>query len=209
MGMAYLAEKRIMHGDLAARNILLDKEFKEGELRPIAKISDFGLSKQLRFKKYYIKQERQEVPWKWMAFEFLENGKFQMKSDVWSYGVVIWELFSLGREPYPGEEFDSVFDKLVGGYHLTCPDGVEKISSWPANAIYDVLAQMCFNFDVEQRSSFSEIIIFIQNRLNKKELDEYEEQTNQYRRRNTLLLDENTKRRLKNKLGRKAFSLKH
>ena len=208
MGMAYLAEKRIMHGDLAARNVLLDEGGQEGERMLTAKISDFGLSKQLRDKKFYTKENRRDVPWKWMAFEYLEDGRFQMKSDVWSYGVVIWELFSLGKDPYGGKGFDCVFEMLGKGDHLLCPDYIDKISNWPAKQIYEALAQMCFNLNVENRSSFSDIVSFIKDRLDPDEVTAYEEQTTQYHRKNTLLLNENTKQRLNYKTGRRAMSLK-
>ena len=136
-GMEYLTSKHVMHGDLAARNILLSGG-KDGHL--IAKISDFGLSKGMYTSKYYKKMERKYVPWKWMAFEFLDNGKFQLKSDVWSYGVVVWELFSFCEEPYERLGFDDVLSKLKEGYYLPCPKRVYSIKNWRASGFYEYLS---------------------------------------------------------------------
>ena len=92
-----------------------------------AKVSDFGLSKTFYDNIRYKKQKRQYVPWKWMAIEYLQTGCLTITSDVWSYGIVLWELFSLGKEPYMGKNVEEMIAKLKDGYHLPCPEDVDKV----------------------------------------------------------------------------------
>lgn len=93
-GMEFLTHKRYVHRDLAARNCMLDSNM-------TVKVSDFGLSREIYISDYY-RHKGGKVPAKWMAPESLIDGVFDEKTDVWAYGVTIWEIFSLGRNPYPG-----------------------------------------------------------------------------------------------------------
>lgn len=117
-GMKYLHSKRICHRDLAARNILLD-EFKQ------AKIADFGMARDMPHPFYYYKRDEANssspLPVKWMAPETLFDRKFYAKSDVWSFGVVMWEVFSLGGSPYPTVPVERLFDYLKEGGRMSKP----------------------------------------------------------------------------------------
>ena len=91
--MEFLGERHIYHGDLAARNILLTNEL-------VAKVADFGLSRRLYQSLYSSLGDGMRLPIKWLALEVLMHGKASIKSDIWSYGVLVWEIFELGGEPY-------------------------------------------------------------------------------------------------------------
>ena len=98
-----------------------------GSLKLIAKVSDFGLSKTFYDNISYRKTKRNYVPWKWMAPEYLNTSYFTMASDVWSFGVVVWEIFSLGKEPYVGQNVENMITKLKNGYSLPCPEEVNQV----------------------------------------------------------------------------------
>ena len=94
-GMEFLERNKIVHGDLATRNILLQKH------KSVAKVSDFGLSRSLYSSVEDLASVSSGLPVRWMAPEVLKTRMVNNKSDVWSFGVLVWEMFSLGTVPYP------------------------------------------------------------------------------------------------------------
>ncbi|XP_021947889.1 platelet-derived growth factor receptor beta isoform X3 [Folsomia candida] len=144
-GMEYLASRKVLHGDLAARNALLT----EGN---VVKICDFGLAKEM-YKDYKYKKKSEGVllPVKWMAIESIYYGVFSTQSDVWSFGVVLWELFTLGKTPYPGMDTDDgFFKKLNEGYRM------EKPALAPSS-IYDIMTE-CWAHESSARPTFSTLV---------------------------------------------------
>ena len=152
-GMEYLSLKNIMHGDLAAHNILISKLNNENY---VAKVTDFGLSKAFYDKTSYAKQDRRNVPWKWMDVDFLETSIFTMSSDVWSFGVVFWEMLSIGKTPYAGGNADDTIKKIKAGYRLPPPDEINQFQ-WLVKC-YNEVTQMCWHSNPKQRSSFSNLV---------------------------------------------------
>ncbi|XP_062041048.1 megakaryocyte-associated tyrosine-protein kinase isoform X2 [Lepus europaeus] len=110
-GMEYLETKRLVHRDLAARNVLVSEDL-------VAKVSDFGLAKAER-----KGLDSSRLPVKWTAPEALRQGRFTSKSDVWSFGVLLWEVFSYGRAPYPKMSLKEVSEAVEKGYRMEPPDG--------------------------------------------------------------------------------------
>ncbi|XP_021564888.1 megakaryocyte-associated tyrosine-protein kinase, partial [Carlito syrichta] len=110
-GMEYLESKKLVHRDLAARNILVSEDL-------VAKVSDFGLAKAER-----KGLDSSRLPVKWTAPRSRTPQKFTSKSDVWSFGVLLWEVFSYGRAPYPKMSLKEVSEAVEKGYRMEPPEG--------------------------------------------------------------------------------------
>ena len=157
-GMEYLASKKVMHGDLACRNILLAAD-------NVVKICDFGLAKDI-YKNNYQKKTDGPLPIKWMAVESLRDRVFSTQSDVWSFGIVLWEMFSLGKTPYPGiQAGESFYDMLLGGYRMDKPDYCPRV-------VYQSMSQ-CWKAEPRERPSFNELMSLLGDLLEDGEKDHY------------------------------------
>jgi len=114
-GMDFLEGKNIIHRDLSCRNLLLDKSNR-------VKIADFGLSRLLESS--YYTSATAKFPLRWAAKEVIQFKKFSIKSDVWSFGVVLWELMTRGQLPYPGMNNEAVVDAILNQkYRMGAPVG--------------------------------------------------------------------------------------
>ncbi|XP_030010098.1 macrophage colony-stimulating factor 1 receptor 2 [Sphaeramia orbicularis] len=142
-GLDFLSTRNCIHRDVAARNVLLTD-------RRIAKICDFGLARDIRNDDSYIVQGNARLPVKWMAPESIFECVYTVQSDVWSYGVLLWEIFSLGKSPYPNIAVDTNFYKMIkDGRHMDQPDFA------PAE-MYKLMT-LCWNLEATQRPTFKTI----------------------------------------------------
>lgn len=137
--MVYLESRNFVHRDLAARNVLVGED-------NIAKVADFGLAKSVT---EHDVVEGGKIPIKWTAPEALLNNQYTNKSDVWSYGVVLWELYSFGRIPYPRMSHTEVVSQVKSGYRMECPEGC-------ASSIYNIMLT-CWQYDADKRPAFRDI----------------------------------------------------
>ncbi|CAN7938731.1 unnamed protein product, partial [Ixodes hexagonus] len=142
-GMEFLASKRIVHRDLAARNVLLLS-------RTQVKIADLGLSRDAYEEGLYRKTTGGRLPVRWMAVESLSHFTYTTMSDVWSFGVLMWEVMTLGAVPYPGVTNHEVLHYLMEGNRLNRPSDC-------AQEVYDIMAS-CWNSNPISRPCFGQII---------------------------------------------------
>ncbi|NXH40895.1 FLT3 kinase, partial [Dicaeum eximium] len=150
-GMEFLESKSCIHRDLAARNILVT----HGK---VVKICDFGLARDVMNDSNYIVRGNARLPVKWMAPESLFERTYTVKSDVWSYGILLWEIFSLGVNPYPGIQVDTNFYKLIqSGFKMDQPYYATK-------DVYSMM-QSCWALDSRKRPSFSYLVSSLARQL--------------------------------------------
>lgn len=150
-GMEFLASKNCVHRDLAARNVLIC----EGKL---VKICDFGLARDIMRDSNYISKGNTFLPLKWMAPESIFNNLYTTLSDVWSFGILLWEIFTLGGTPYPELPMNEQFyNAIKRGYRMSKP-------THASNEIYEIM-QKCWEEKFEIRPSFSQLVVLMGNLL--------------------------------------------
>ncbi|XP_071965631.1 tyrosine-protein kinase FRK-like [Antedon mediterranea] len=143
-GMDYLSKTRYYHGDLAARNVLVGTGM-------IVKISDFGLADDIYQSGYKRLAPEKKRPIKWVSLETNEEGKCTIKSDVWSFGIVLYEIYTNGGMPYPEMDASSVIQKLSTGYRMERPD------ECPIH-IYEIMLE-CWKAIPNQRPTFNDLFL--------------------------------------------------
>ncbi|KAM4860047.1 vascular endothelial growth factor receptor 1 [Thomomys bottae] len=143
-GMEFLSSRKCIHRDLAARNILLSEN-------NVVKICDFGLARDIYKNPDYVRKGDTRLPLKWMAPESIFDKIYSTKSDVWSYGVLLWEIFSLGGSPYPGVQMDEDFcSGLKEGMRMRAPEHATP-------EIYQIMLD-CWHKDPKERPRFAELV---------------------------------------------------
>ncbi|XP_065219986.1 fibroblast growth factor receptor homolog 1-like [Planococcus citri] len=143
-GMKYLSSMKCVHRDLAARNILVSNKL-------VLKIADFGLARDIRDKDYYRKKTGGRLPVKWMAPEALHHNLYTTQSDVWSFGVLLWEIVTLGSIPYPTfTDMEELVQALDDGYRMKKPQNCSM-------KMYRIMRE-CWDYLPEDRPTFSMIV---------------------------------------------------
>uniref|UniRef100_A0A8C3AX19 Tyrosine-protein kinase receptor n=1 Tax=Cyclopterus lumpus TaxID=8103 RepID=A0A8C3AX19_CYCLU len=149
-GMAYLNANKFVHRDLAARNCMVAEDF-------TVKIGDFGMTRDIYETDYYRKGGKGLLPVRWMSPESLKDGVFTTTSDVWSFGVVLWEIATLSEQPYQGLSNEQVLRFVMEGGLLekpqNCPDMLFE------------LMRMCWQYNPKMRPAFVEIISSLKDEL--------------------------------------------
>eukprot|EP01137_Pigoraptor_chileana_P023868 Opistho-2@90899 len=162
--MEHLAKCQIVHRDLAARNCMvfagprLPNPMEAGwtlstKGRVIVKVADMGLSKDVGSSNgdYYVAKTKRKLPVKWMSQESLEKRIFTSASDVWSFGIVLWEIYSRGSKPYPGLQNHDVAAFLGQNKRMEAPDECPTL-------VKDVM-EACWRKHPETRPQFAQVVI--------------------------------------------------
>ncbi|KAM5235305.1 tyrosine-protein kinase receptor TYRO3 [Ctenodactylus gundi] len=139
-GMEYLSSRNFIHRDLAARNCMLAEDM-------TVCVADFGLSRKIYSGDYYRQGCASKLPVKWLALESLADNLYTVHSDVWAFGVTMWEIMTRGQTPYAGIENAEIYNYLIGGNRLKQPP--ECLED-----VYDLMYQ-CWSADPKQRPSFT------------------------------------------------------
>ncbi|XP_058126232.1 tyrosine kinase receptor Cad96Ca [Anopheles ziemanni] len=142
-GMDFLTSRGIIHRDLAARNILITDDH-------TCKVADFGFARDIVTSKVYERKSEGRLPIRWMATESLYDNIFTVKSDIWSFGILMWEIVTLGSTPYPGIAAADVMRKVRDGYRLEKPEHCRR-------ELYNIMFY-CWAGDPNERPGFPEVV---------------------------------------------------
>ncbi|XP_031227401.1 tyrosine-protein kinase receptor TYRO3 isoform X2 [Mastomys coucha] len=149
-GMEYLSSRNFIHRDLAARNCMLAEDM-------TVCVADFGLSRKIYSGDYYRQGCASKLPVKWLALESLADNLYTVHSDVWAFGVTMWEIMTRGQTPYAGIENAEIYNYLIGGNRLKQPPECME-------EVYDLMYQ-CWSADPKQRPSFTCLRMELENIL--------------------------------------------
>uniref|UniRef100_A0A4W3HNK7 Tyrosine-protein kinase receptor n=2 Tax=Callorhinchus milii TaxID=7868 RepID=A0A4W3HNK7_CALMI len=149
-GMSYLNANKFVHRDLAARNCMVTEDY-------TVKIGDFGMTRDIYETDYYRKGGKGLLPVRWMSPESLKDGVFTTHSDVWSFGVVLWEIATLVEQPYQGMSNEQVLRFVMEGGLLERPDNCP-------DSLFELM-RLCWQYNPKMRPSFTEIIESIKDDL--------------------------------------------
>lgn len=143
-GMAFLEAMKFCHMDLAARNCLVGAD-------GTCKIGDFGMTRDVYDKEYYRLSRRRLIPVRWMSPEALKDYIFTTKSDVWAYGVVLWEIITLAKHPFPGLSNEEVMEMVVDQKRtMAMPTGCPHI--------FAEIMRLCWTYDAQSRPAFCDLV---------------------------------------------------
>jgi len=158
VGMSYLEQLNVTHRDLAARNVLVEDGHR-------VKISDFGMSRSLYSQQYYKVEGRVVLPIRWMSWESVLLGRFTTRSDVWSYGVTLWEIYSFAREqPYSHMLDDDVIRNCMNYYSGNISEILTLSQPHQCNKeMYDLM-RACWNLADYNRPTFKDISLYLQRK---------------------------------------------
>ncbi|ESO82686.1 hypothetical protein LOTGIDRAFT_109067, partial [Lottia gigantea] len=142
-GLNHIASLKIVHRDVAARNVLVGEN-------NICKISDFGLARDIEGSDEYERTTKGPLPIRWMSIESLRDNVHSTKSDVWSYGVCLWEIATFGASPYPGKSAKMAMESILSGENLSCPSHCK-------HEFYAIM-ESCWTTDPINRPNFEDLV---------------------------------------------------
>ncbi|XP_065689521.2 tyrosine-protein kinase Mer isoform X6 [Patagioenas fasciata] len=150
LGMEYLSSRQFLHRDLAARNCMLRDDM-------TVCVADFGLSKKIYSGDYYRQGRIAKMPVKWIAIESLADRVYTTKSDVWAFGVTMWEIATRGMTPYPGVQNHEIYEYLFHGQRLKKPEDC-------LDELYEIMSA-CWRADPAARPTFSQLKVHLEKLL--------------------------------------------